>query len=112
VYRLKPLIELFEIAAKSLSVAIPRLIIYPDGAAGLIYDSKAKMWLPKDSGEQPLEQEPSELTKSWDHEVCDIVREVQERGFWRGILVGGCCKTTPDDIAHLRHRLDRLHIPQ
>lgn len=32
----------------------------------------------------------------------------RERGFWKDIFVGGCCKSTPEDIGKLRRRIDEL----
>jgi homocysteine S-methyltransferase len=42
----------------------------------------------------------------WDEMLMGIVDRARGRGGWKSILVGGCCKTTPLDIAKLRKRID------
>jgi len=42
----------------------------------------------------------------WDEEIFEIVSRARERRLWKSIFVGGCCKTTPDDIGKLRKRID------
>ncbi|KIX04572.1 uncharacterized protein Z518_05442 [Rhinocladiella mackenziei CBS 650.93] len=91
------LIQRFEQAAKSLSLELPRLVVYPDGSGGKVYDAKMHDW---------VGEERDQL--AWDQQICDIVKEVQERGEWTGIIVGGCCKTTPEHIRKLRNRLDQF----
>lgn len=45
------------------------------------------------------------VTRTWDKEVFEIVQEVQKRDKWATIIVGGCCKTRPQDIARLSERI-------
>ena len=42
----------------------------------------------------------------WEDEVMDVVAIAEGSGIWKGIVVGGCCKTTPEHIAGLRGRID------
>jgi homocysteine S-methyltransferase len=68
--------------------------MYPDGAGGLIYDTAAQKWVGDSSQET-----------SWDEQVFNIFKDITSRGRWPGLIVGGCCKTTPAHIALLRNRL-------
>jgi homocysteine S-methyltransferase len=43
----------------------------------------------------------------WDDTIFEVVRKTRERCKWKEILVGGCCQTTPSDIAKLRKRIDQ-----
>lgn len=108
--RLESLIVLFEAAVMNivqnsqaqppnLQQTWPWLVVYPDGAEGLVYNTISQTW---DAVESSCN---TQITSSWDEEVARIVRRASERSFWKGILVGGCCKTTPDHIARLRARL-------
>ena len=108
--RLESLIVLFEAAVKNivekpqaeasnLQQTWPWLVVYPDGAEGLVYNTTSQTW---DAVESRYN---TKISTSWDEEVAMIVRRASERAFWKGILVGGCCKTTPDHIARLRARL-------
>lgn len=77
----------------------PWLVLYPDGAQGLIYNTHSQSWEAKelhDSAQPPV---------AWYLQVANVVTSIRKRALWQGILVGGCCKTTPDDIAQLRMRL-------
>lgn len=47
----------------------------------------------------------------WDKMVFGIVKRARDRGIWKEIIVGGCCKTTPEHIAKLRERIDELNNP-
>jgi homocysteine S-methyltransferase len=40
--------------------------------------------------------------------VFGIVKRARNRGLWKEIFVGGCCKTTPDHISKLRKRIDEV----
>jgi len=95
VHKMAKLVQRFEQAAKSLSLELPRLVIYPDGAGRKIYNTTLQQWVGED-GDQ----------RAWDQQVFDIVKGVIDRGNWKGILVGGCCKTRPVHIKKLRERLD------
>ena len=94
-HKISGLIRKFEEAADGLGLTLPRIVIYPDGAGGLIYDTARQKWVGNGSEDAP-----------WDEQVFYIVKEVVGRGRWAGLIVGGCCKTTPGYIAKLRKRLD------
>ncbi|KAL8678634.1 MAG: hypothetical protein Q9186_005024 [Xanthomendoza sp. 1 TL-2023] len=86
----------------------PWLILYPDGAQGSIYDTNTQQWeidpQIKAKAKGPQQQRP------WHEEFADIITKIAERGCccWKGVVVGGCCKTTADDIRKLRERLASL----
>ncbi|MCJ1252813.1 hypothetical protein MMC24_000619 [Lignoscripta atroalba] len=80
----------------------PWLVIYPDGAQGLVYNTTAKVW------ESPDGAEVQARRKYWDEEVFEVVKGTRERALWAGIMVGGCCKTAPEDIGRLHARIDEL----
>lgn len=96
-HKVAALVQRFEDAAQQLHMELPRLVMYPDGAGSKVYDTTLQQWTGDDGDLQP-----------WDEQVCGIVQEVQKRGRWKGITVGGCCKTTPEHIKRLRKRLDGL----
>ncbi|KAL8737508.1 MAG: hypothetical protein Q9181_001608 [Wetmoreana brouardii] len=77
----------------------PWLVNYPDGAQGSVYNTETKQW------EIDPEMKAKGPQRPWHEELAEIVTETAERGRWKGILVGGCCKTTPDSIRQLRSRL-------
>jgi homocysteine S-methyltransferase len=97
VRRLPSLIRSFEDAAFHLKLLLPYLVIYPDGATDTTYDAATQKWVPLGT---------SASSRSWDEEVFEIMQEVKKRNNWAGIIVGGCCKTKPEDIARLRDRLE------
>ncbi|KAI9376438.1 Homocysteine S-methyltransferase [Aspergillus egyptiacus] len=74
----------------------PWLVLYPDGTKGEKYDPDTKVWVTRgtDSVKQP-----------WDESFWDVV-QCQSQGDWDGIIIGGCCRTGPADIATLRRRID------
>ncbi|KAH9205146.1 Homocysteine S-methyltransferase [Leptodontidium sp. 2 PMI_412] len=77
----------------------PALVVYPDGTNGEVYDTVTKEWVKSETG--------NNNGVSWDETVFGIVDRARKRGFWKSIIVGGCCKTTPDDISKLRKRIDQ-----
>ena len=97
VHKLSSLIRTFEAAAQAHSLELPRLVIYPDGTGAKVYDTKSQQWVGSD-GDQP----------PWEQQVFDIVKEVQDRRKWQGIIVGGCCKTRPKHIKQLKEQLKEL----
>ncbi|KAL2423338.1 hypothetical protein ABEF95_006704 [Exophiala dermatitidis] len=97
IHKIPGLIRRFEEAAQSLSIKLPRLVIYPDGAGTKVYDTRLQQWVGEDQDGKP-----------WDQQIFEIVSDVQTRGVWDGVIVGGCCKTTPEHIQKLRKRLDVL----
>jgi homocysteine S-methyltransferase len=102
VYKLRDLIQIFESASKEQNLVLPRLVIYPDGASGLIYDPVTQKWVRKAESDA----DDTSKRRDWHEEVADIVRQVRDRGAWKGILVGGCCKTRPGHIAALMKSLE------
>lgn len=97
VQKIRSLIRKFEISAALMHLPLPYLLIYPNGANGLVYDTTTQNWIPEHHGASVLD---------WDEEVFNILKEVQERNQWAGVIVGGCCKTKPQDIARLREQLN------
>ncbi|KAK5096767.1 AdoMet-homocysteine methyltransferase [Lithohypha guttulata] len=95
VSKLQKLVRKFEAAALELKVNLPRLVIAPNGSKGQNYDSTTQTWVGvnEDDGE-------------WSDSVADLVQEIRQRGKWKGIVVGGCCKVDPDEIGKLKRRLD------
>jgi len=100
--KLKGLVREFEDAMVKMSEngevqEAPALVVYPDGTMGEVYNTTTKVWekgaVVEDVG-------------SWHEAVYEIVCDARKRGVWREIYVGGCCKTTPDDIANLRKLID------
>jgi homocysteine S-methyltransferase len=67
----------------------PWLALYPNG--GGVYDPVARTW---GAGE-------GKGAGGWASGVADIVRRAEADGVFGRVVVGGCCKTTPDDIATL-----------
>ncbi|MCJ1483743.1 hypothetical protein MMC06_003911 [Schaereria dolodes] len=91
-----------EVNARERGAEVPWLVLYPDGAQGLVYNTTTQAWEASNAGAE------RDHGRVWDERVCEIVKKIWERNLWKGILVGGCCKTTPDDITRLRMRIDHL----
>lgn len=99
-HRLPALLEAFEAAlAKFAHTNPPLLVLYPDGAANQVYNTTTQVW--EDVPPTPA----TDGAKTWDQRMEDVVRGVVERDVWGGVIVGGCCKTTPDMIGALKKRL-------
>ena len=79
----------------------PWLVLCPDGTKNEEYNTSTQTWEIKEDGK-------TESVRSWDEEIFEIVKETKQRGLWPGILVGGCCRTSPDDIKRLRIRIDKF----
>ncbi|KAL8728793.1 MAG: hypothetical protein Q9166_005171 [cf. Caloplaca sp. 2 TL-2023] len=77
----------------------PWLVTYPDGAQGSVYNTETQEW------ELDPAMKAKGLQRLWHEELAKIITETTQRGHWKGILVGGCCKTAPDDIRRLRSQL-------
>ncbi|MCJ1391274.1 hypothetical protein MMC18_004137 [Xylographa bjoerkii] len=124
VSRLAPLIEAFEDAIKRIegegrlslgeeyedsSTQLrgsphskwPWLVLCPDGTKNEEYNTSTQAWEVKHEGNK-------ESVRLWDEEIFEIVKKTRQRGLWRGILVGGCCRTSPEDLRRLRKRIDKL----
>jgi homocysteine S-methyltransferase len=102
VQKLRLLIGCFEDAAASMNIQLPYLVIYPDGADNLTYDTTSQTWTPT---------KPATTLRDWHEEMFDIVQEVEDRDKWAGIIVGGCCKTKPQHIARLSKRVRESKYP-
>jgi homocysteine S-methyltransferase len=98
VQKLRSLIGKFEDAAASMDLPLPHLVLYPDGANDSVYDTMTQKWIPF--------KNPSGV-RQWDEEMFDVMQGVRERDKWAGIIAGGCCKTSPRNIARLRKRIDQ-----
>lgn len=100
--KLRNLIHEFEHSAEQSGLELPHLVVYPDGAAGLVYDTLLQEWVADAKAE--ILDGPG-VQKAWHAEVADIVTEVRQRNAWKGILVGGCCRVGQMQIAQLRKAL-------
>ncbi|KAL4805327.1 Homocysteine S-methyltransferase [Aspergillus unguis] len=80
---------------RASSLSMPWLVLYPDGTNGEKYDPVTKTWV----GHQPA------VRRSWDEVFWDVIQG-QLEGDWEGIIVGGCCRAGPADIAALRRRIE------
>lgn len=67
------------------------LVVYPDG--GCVYDTLTMSWTEKTGT-------PDE----WARGVLDVIKGRE----WQNIIVGGCCKTGPEEIAAVRKAIDAL----
>lgn len=72
----------------------PWLMLYPDG--GAVYDVVTKTW----TGHTIAPQE-------WAERLVALSHEAEGTGVWRGVVLGGCCKSSFDEIAALRKLVDR-----
>ncbi|ETN47136.1 uncharacterized protein HMPREF1541_01326 [Cyphellophora europaea CBS 101466] len=101
IWKVRRLLEEVEWAIAEGGYETPRLVLYPDGAGNLVYDTSRQEWLPRDGAGEGH----GGKGKGWGEEMADIVRETQERGKWKGMVVGGCCMTEPEEIRELSERL-------
>ncbi|KEF55862.1 uncharacterized protein A1O9_07442 [Exophiala aquamarina CBS 119918] len=95
IHKISMLVADFERAAMLQGFNLPRLVIYPDGAGGKVYDTEIQQWIGDSQDGAP-----------WDEQLFKIVTEIRERSTWNGIIVGGCCKANPENIANLKRRLE------
>jgi homocysteine S-methyltransferase len=90
------LINTFNTALRSLPGSSNEevwFVLYPDG--GQVYDPISRSW------------SKEKLTpKEWTDRIMRDVGVVDESGLWAGIVVGGCCKTSPEEIRELRAAVD------
>ncbi|KAL8954457.1 MAG: hypothetical protein Q9183_007109, partial [Haloplaca sp. 2 TL-2023] len=101
--KLAELISRYEAAAEDIldpGTQWPWLVTYPDGAQGSVYNTETQQW----EIDHQMRSEGPQIP--WHEELAEIVADTAERGRWQGILVGGCCKTTPDSIGKLRAQLE------
>ncbi|MCJ1473684.1 hypothetical protein MMC13_002335 [Lambiella insularis] len=121
--RLPALIEAFEAAIKSTPSATARgrwnsgkgewwsgdescnswpwLVVYPDGTENESYNTTTQAW--EASNSKKIKEDVS-----WAEEILEIVNHTREKGKWSGVLLGGCCKTSPNDIKELKRRTERI----
>ncbi|KAL2823458.1 Homocysteine S-methyltransferase [Aspergillus cavernicola] len=74
----------------------PWLVVYPDGTKGEKYDPTTKTWITSGTGS---------VQRPWDERFWDVIQH-QSEGDWEGIIIGGCCRAGPSNIASLRRRID------
>ncbi|KAK0748421.1 homocysteine S-methyltransferase [Apiosordaria backusii] len=80
----------------------PGLVLYPDGTReGEKYNTETKEW--ETSGEVSGKEKDEGV--SWELELAKVVKEASTSGHWSSIVVGGCCRTTPENISSLREAL-------
>lgn len=77
----------------------PSLVVYPDGTKGEVYNTVTKQW--------EIKSETQDNLVPWDETLHGIVKSTKERGLWKHIFVGGCCRTNPEQIQKLRNRIDQ-----
>jgi homocysteine S-methyltransferase len=70
----------------------PWLVLYPNG--GGIYDPVSRTW---DEGEH----EKGTEVGGWVTGLADFARREEASGTWSRVVVGGCCKASPEDIRAL-----------
>lgn len=103
IWKLERLIQLYELAVEE-AIRIgwlsepPALVLYPDGTNGEVYNTTTQTW------ELPSGEAARNIT--WDEQMANIVRQVQDRGRWKLVVVGGCCKASPVLVSKLRQRLE------
>ncbi|KAL2831663.1 Homocysteine S-methyltransferase [Aspergillus pseudoustus] len=73
----------------------PWLVLYPDGTKGEKYDPVTKTWVAGATA----------VRRPWDESFWDVVQR-QAEGGWEGMIIGGCCRAGPADIAALRRHID------
>ncbi|GAM43384.1 homocysteine S-methyltransferase [Talaromyces pinophilus] len=76
---------------------LPSLVLYPDGTNGEVYNTTTQKW------EKPDMDIQDRLP--WETQLADVVHNAQQKGPFQSFLIGGCCKTTHDDIRRLRQRI-------
>lgn len=101
IWKVRDLLNDLENTIEAGGYEAPRLLLYPDGAGDLVYDTTKQEWL-------PMEGSDKEARKKWEEEMADIVSEVQGRGRWKSVVAGGCCMTGPEHIKALSERLAKL----
>lgn len=72
----------------------PWFVLYPDG--GQVYEPISRSW----SKEKLTAEE-------WAERMMEVIEKVDKSGLWAGVIAGGCCKTSADEIRELRRRVDR-----
>lgn len=74
---------------EDVTASKPWLVVYPNG--GDIYDGHTQTWITNKEGKG----------ERWANRVWKVVEGTIERAVWGGVVVGGCCRTGPDEISGL-----------
>lgn len=72
----------------------PWLVVYPNG--GDVYDPVARLWTAGTGAKG----------ETWAAEVAQIVGTYTGGARWGGVVVGGCCRTGPEEISALAKALN------
>ncbi|KIS70622.1 uncharacterized protein UMAG_01787 [Mycosarcoma maydis] len=87
----------------ALGLPKPLLFLYPDG--GLVYDAVRKIWLtPSNAGDLG---HGDNSAASWASNLMKLAKSITAGSdaklpdVWRGVFVGGCCKSGTDEIRAL-----------
>ena len=72
----------------------PWLVLYPDGTQGEEYDPTTKQWVKKGTASR----------RPWEEMYWETVSQLKP-GEWEGVIMGGCCRTGPGQIAALREKV-------
>lgn len=77
------------------------MVIYPDG--GQVYDTTNRTWV--------LAPQSPENSEKWAEVVGGMAKELRgaerdKKRVWKGVVVGGCCKSSFDEIRALRRFVD------
>lgn len=108
-----PIVEEFASAINKLTAEhfqgiLPWLALYPNG--GLNYDPVGRIWLPSNPPNLHDKANAS-WGKTWAKGLAEMVRILNTNqspscaSIFGGLLVGGCCKTGPDEIRALKEEL-------
>ncbi|KAK4647916.1 AdoMet-homocysteine methyltransferase [Podospora bellae-mahoneyi] len=75
----------------------PGLVLYPDGTKeGERYNTATKEWEISGEGFKKTAEDVS-----WERQLAMVVKEAYDTGGWSSFLIGGCCRTTPENIQRL-----------
>ncbi|KAK0671029.1 putative homocysteine S-methyltransferase [Cercophora samala] len=75
----------------------PGLVLCPDGTRkGERYNTETKEWEISEEGSNKEEED-----MSWERQLALVIKEAKVSGEWSSIFVGGCCRTTPENISRL-----------
>ncbi|WVQ79907.1 hypothetical protein IAT38_002007 [Cryptococcus sp. DSM 104549] len=79
----------------------PWLVFYPDG--GQVYDTTTRTWTVAEGGPKGAQE--------WAKGLYDLAKEMSEveqggEQAWAGVIVGGCCKSSFEEISALRKLID------
>ncbi|KZT04271.1 Homocysteine S-methyltransferase [Laetiporus sulphureus 93-53] len=77
----------------------PWLVVYPN--RGDAYDPATQTW---STGEPPA------VGEGWARRLCEMAQPILKQEVWHGVIVGGCCKTGPAEIAALAREARKEHL--